>query len=419
MKYVDVISDEPKEPHPGRFQTVWVIAMTAVVLVSGMIYSLWWPDVVRHQAFYWIVPGDIWSTIRAAHFVGWGGLSFIYTYQSALVTLPGYAVVLSPVVAMGAKLHLTETAPGFPGPPKPTMWLLVGPFTMACSALALFAMERLGRHLKQGVGVRRVVIASTAVAVWPAIVFWGHVEDVIALGFLVFALVQALSGRWRTAGYLLGLALVMQLYVLIVVPLFIGLVGLRRTPELLFRAAVIPAFLFVFVFFPHFHQASRVIFDQPSYPTVDHATPWVALAPRLAKGVVAAGPSRLGAFAVGIWAGWMASRHRQNASMIIWLAAAGLTARCLFESVMVPYYVMPGVILALVSAASVGRKRLGVAALAGLAVTAQTHFHAGEWAYFSEMSGLFLVVLAAAWPGTYRLLPRRSSPVHVAPVVNA
>src|SRR5438067_10411612 len=52
--------------------------LTALVIATGMAYSLWWPAVVHNQGFVWAVPGDFWSTWRQAHFVAWGFLSDVY-----------------------------------------------------------------------------------------------------------------------------------------------------------------------------------------------------------------------------------------------------------------------------------------------------------------------------------------------------
>lgn len=392
----------PQTPRAADHWAIWLIGLTLAVMGTGMAYSLLWPPVVRHKHWYWLTPGDLWSTVRAAHYVGWGGLAYVYTYHSALVTLPGYAILLAPVAALGSALHLTEIAPNLPGVPKPTMWLLVGPVTLATSAAALFAVDSLARRLRTGKAFRRVLSVVTAAAVWPAIAMWGHPEDVMALALAVWALIRAVDGHETSAGYLLGAALVMQLYAIILVPLFIGLFGIRKAPSVLFRAAVTPAFVAVFVLFPHFHQASQVLIEQPSFPTVDWATPWVALSPHLAKGIVAAGPSRLGAFVVAIGCGVAASRRRHDFPIVVWLAAACLASRCLFEAVMVPYYVMPGVVLALVAATSAARWRWMLAAAVGAGVTVQTFFHQGSWAFFSEMSALLIAMLVVAWPGSYR-----------------
>ena len=158
----------------------WLLALTVVFIAAGMAYSLWWPAVVRHRPFYWLTPGDTWYSVRTAHWVAWGSLSYVYSnYRSELITLPGFNVLLAPVVMLASALHLSEIAPGIPGPLKPTEWLLVGPFSLACSGVTLFALDALARHVGLETKARRVLSIAEAAAVWPVIAMWGHPEDAV------------------------------------------------------------------------------------------------------------------------------------------------------------------------------------------------------------------------------------------------
>ncbi len=273
-------------PQPRtRADAWWLVAVTAGVVVTGMAYSLWWPAVVRHQSSYWLTPGDMWYSVRTAHWIGWGSLSFVYSnYRSALVTLPGFELLLTPVVVLSSALHLSEQAPGLLGPGKPTDWLLIGPVSLLCSGLPLFTLDALARRLGILTGSRRVLSVAVAAAVWPALAIWGHPEDALALGFAVYALVMVLDERWTPAGWLLGAALAMQLLVVMLVPVFVGLVGWRHGRALLARAAVLPGFLLVAVLVPDFHDAFYVLSHQPADPAPNHITPWLALAPKLGHG---------------------------------------------------------------------------------------------------------------------------------------
>ncbi len=382
------------------------MAVTAVVVLTGMAYSLWWPAVVRHQSFYWATPGDIWFSVRTAHWIGWGSLSFVYSnHHSALITLPGFELLLTPVVLLSSALHLSEQAPGLLGPGKPTEWLLVGPVSLACSGLPLFALDALARRLGVVVRSRRLLSVALAAAVWPTIAIWGHPEDVLALGFAVYALVMTLDVRPMPAGWLLGAALFMQLLVAMLVPIFIGLVGWRRGRAVLTRAAVLPVFLLVAVLVPDFHDASFVLLHQPADPMPNHVTPWLALAPNLGYGQVSGGPGRLLNVVVAIAAGFLAYRWRRDVGRIVWLAALVLAARTVFEAVMVPYYVMPGVALALVSASRNTLRWLGVC-IAGAGLTVMTFTHHGRWEYWLALTGLTAAMLALAWPNRRSAVPR-------------
>lgn len=401
--------DDPKPsttPPRTRADTWWLTAFTAAIVVTGMAYSVWWPAVVRHEPSFWTTPGDMWFSVRTAHWIGWGSLSYVYSNsRSDLVTLPGFNLLLTPVVMLGSALHLSEVAPGLLGPLKPTEWLLVGPLSMACCGLALFALDAVARRLGIVARQRRLLSMAEAAALWATVALWGHPEDVLALGLVVYVLLMILDERWAAAGWLLGTALALQLLVVMLVPLFIGLVGWRRMSPVLVRAAVLPGALLVAVLVPDFHAASWVLLNQPSDPTPNHATPWLALAPKLGHGpLVAGGPGRLLNGALAVAAGFVAYRWRRDLWRIVWLAAVVLAARTVFEAVMVPYYVMPGLALALVAGSRNTLRWLGVC-IAGAGLTVMTFTHHGRWEYWLALTGLTVAMLALAWP--VRRLPDR------------
>jgi hypothetical protein len=382
----------------------WLLAITLVVIASGMAYSIWWPPAVRHRSFYWLTPGDTWYMVRTAHWISWGSLSYVYSnYRSELIALPGFHLLLAPVVMLSSALHLSEIAPGIPGPLRPTEWLLVGPFTLAMAGVLLFSLDALARRLRIVARWRRILTVAEAAAVWPTIAIWGHPEDALAIGLLVYALLMAFDRRWTAAGWLLGAALAMQLLVVMVIPVFIGMLGWRRSLSLLARAAIPPGFLFIAVAVPDFHNAAWALWHQPAVPIANHATPWLAWSPSLGHGLVSGGPGRLLGAAVAIVAGFIAFRRRENLWQVVWLAAAALAARTIFESVMVPYYVMPGLVLALVAGARAGRSTRWLGScIAGAGLTVVTFTHHGRWEYWLAMSALTVAVLALTWPSQAR-----------------
>ncbi|HXX91739.1 MAG TPA: hypothetical protein VEI83_16090 [Acidimicrobiales bacterium] len=387
----------------ARHITFWLTATAFLVVVTGMAYSLWWPAIVQGHSWYWLYPGDIWGTVRAAHWIGWGDLSFVYSSSTGLVTLPGFHLLLTPVVMLSSALGLSETAPGFLPVPEPTAWLLIGPVVLACAGVALFGADALARALDVPLGRRRLLALAVGCSVWPTLQLWGHPEDVVALGLIAFALAAAIDERWTAAGWLLGGALASQLYAAALIPLLIGIAGRRRAFPLLARAAILPGFLFVAVAVPNPHASLHALLQQPNFPRVDRPTPWVALAPSLGHGAVAAGPGRIVGVAVAVGIGFVAMRRRQDPMLVVWLAALALSTRCLFESVMDPYYVMPGIVVAFVVASKEHWLRFALALAAGAAVTVLTYSRTGEWRYWVQMAGVILlmtVVTMPSWGGT-------------------
>lgn len=381
-----------------RPSTGWpfVCLLTLLVIASGMAYTLLWPPLVRHHP-YWLTPADFWATFRNAHVVAWGSISYVYSRHTALVALPGYPVLMAPIAALSSALGLSESSPSILLP-KPEAWLLAGPYVMLTAGIVIDGCRRLLTHFRIPRSSQRLVMISVAAATWPALAMWGHPEDVAATGLLLFSFLYAVRGKWTAAAWLLGAALSMQLMVILALPVFIGMLGWRRIIPFLLRASLLPATLATMVLIPDFHHAWQALTRQPNYPRIDHPTPWVLVAPATGHGTVGAGPGRMIAVAFALVCGTIASRWRGDPSRLLWLIAVSMAGRCVFESVMVPYYVMPAVVLALIAAAKNRKVRWILAATAGTAVTVVTFLHGGEWLYWSGMSILLLAMLAMAWP---------------------
>ncbi len=384
----------------GR-EAIWPLVVTLTVVITGMAYSFWWPPLVRHQSRYWIVPTDIWLGVRNAHYVGWGGLSFVYSAHTSLTALPGFSVVLWPVVTLSSALGLTESSPSVQLT-EPHAWLLVGPFSMAMAGVALFALNALALRLDVPRRSRRLLTLAEGVALWPTVCIWGHPEDVVALGLATYALVLLLNHRWTGAGWLFGIAIAMQLYVIMLVPIVIGMIGWRMAARVFTRSAIVPGFFLVAVLVPNFHDSITALLNQPSFPKPNFPTPWVLIAPKLSPHSVAGGPGRLVGVVLAIALAIPAYRWRGNHRAILWLTAALLGSRCLVEPVMVPYYVMPVVALALVAGATGDRIRWLLTFAAGVGLAVMVGFHTDMWAYWFEMAGLMIVMLASAWPSPTR-----------------
>jgi uncharacterized membrane protein YozB (DUF420 family) len=363
----------------------------------GMAFTLWWPALVRHHSSYWLTPSDIWSAVRAAHFVQWGGLSYVYSYHSTLLTLPGFNVLLAPIVTLCSALGLSESSVTV-YLPKPEAWLLVGPFCLAASGVGIFALDALTRRLGVGRTTRRYLTAAGVVALWPSIVMWGHPEDVLALGFAIYAMLALSNGRFTLAGWLLGAAIAMQLYVVLLVPIVLGVIGIRKGIALLARAAIFPGFLLVAVLVPDFHAALWVLTKQPGFPAILHPTPWVLLAPHINRFEVSSGPVHFVALVAAASIGFAARRRRGDWASIFWLAAIATGIRCLFEPVMVPYYVMPAVVLAFAAGATRSRIRGCLTLAAGLGLTVMAFSHSNMWTYWFEMAGLMTAMFLLARP---------------------
>jgi hypothetical protein len=269
---------------------------------------------------------------------------------------------------------------------------------MAMTGVALFALNALARRLGISRTSRHVLMVVEGIALWSTVDIWGHPEDVVALGFAVYALIFLLDHRWTGAGWFLGIAIAMQLYVVVLVPIVIALIGWRKATEVLARSAIIPGFFLVAVLVPNFHGSLTALLNQPNFPKANFPTPWVLLAPKLSSVTVAAGPGRIIGLAVAVALAIPAYRWRANPAAIVWLAGVVLGVRCVFESVMDPYYVMPALALALVAGATRGRVRWLLTCVVGLGLSLMLYRHINMWAYWFAMTGLMAAMFTLAWP---------------------
>ncbi len=375
------------------------LAVTVAFVVTGMAYSLFWAPVVRHVP-YWIEPGDIWATFRGAHYVGWGDLGGIYGSGAGLVTFPGILLALAPVAMLSGGLGLSESFPKYLT--HPTAWLVLGPYEMILSALALFAGDAVAERLGVSPGRRVIVCVAGAALLWNVSVMWGHPEDAVAVGFALYALVFALDGRWTGAGWLFGAALAAQPLVLLMFPVVLALGGRRHAVGFTARSLLPGLALVLTPLLSQFHATTHALLDQPNYPGIDHATPWTALAPVLGgRGhtlTVAAGPGRVVALILACGLGWWARRWRHEPQLIVWAVALALALRCLTESVMVDFYVWPALAVGLVAVAGLGRWRLGVAVVVAIFTSTAAQWHLGWLPWWSIVTAGIVVVMAVGAP---------------------
>ena len=400
----------------------WPIMVSVVVLVTGMTYCFSWGPVVRHRAM-WVFPGDIWGAYRSAHFIAWGSLGSVYAAGTRIVTFPGILLLFAPLAMLTGSLGMTESFPHFTA--HPTAWLLLGPYEILIGCSALFALDALATRLDVPAGRRLPLCLAEGVVLWPTLVMWGHPEDALALAMAVYATVFALDGRWTGAGWLIGAAVATQPLVILILPVLLAMAGRQRALALLLRSVLPAAVLLATPLIGQFHATAQVLLNQPNFPNIDHTTPWTPLAPRLGgtgkEFAVAAGPGRVVALFLACLIGWGARRWRHRPDLLVWAAATALALRCLTESVMDAYYVWPTLALGLVLAGSMTRWRQALMLVTALVVTVCAETYAGEWLWWSVVTGGILLVLVTAFPGRSSRVPAevpidletaRTEPVH-------
>jgi hypothetical protein len=419
-----IVPTKPSTPEGWWRVHVWPFSGMVALLVAGMAYSFFWLLVVHHVSA-WATPADLWGTFRDAHYIIWDGEGQVYNSNTNFVTFPGIAVLLAPFAEIQQAFHLTESWPVYLF--KPTAWYVLGPVDMLCGGILLFPLDAIARRLSLSNGRRALATLLEVILIFPAVVYWGHPEDTLALAISLFALLKAYDRKWLHSAGLFALAVVFQPLTLLILPIALAYVPFKKWPSF----AIVTAIPTVLLLIPPFVQERQptiyAIFKQPNFPTIDHATPWLGLAPVLTRAgwihtftlhysksahkyvwapvrekigeTVAAGPGRTIALVLACLVGVYVARKKPSLAEVVWWAGFALALRCIFESVMDPYYVVPSLVLAVVVAFRVGKVRFVLTLVAAAVCTKTSYWHTGEWRYYLFVSLSLLAALAFSWPG--------------------
>jgi hypothetical protein len=396
---------------------------TIGLMALGMAGTIWGPRYYGQTA--WGLPDDLWATLTAAQRLLHGDLAGLYTPPTNLVSFPGAAIILIPVVALIDAVGLPIQIPGAHGA-NHGVWLLAGFYEVAISAVVLFAADALAERLGLSRPKRALLAVASATALWNVTVRWGHPEDAVATGLLLLAILALSEARTGRAGWLIGAAVAVQPLVLLALPILVAVIERRRLAAFLARAAAPSLVLLAAAAAANWHATITAITKQPNYPTVDHPTPWLFLAPHLSRGSVAAGPGRTLAIvvacacAVAVGLRWRAGRRdraaqeagwtRDELREVLWWTGVALALRCVFESVMVAYYLWPPLALALI-VASRSWLRLVIAGSVATALTFVTQDSwRNTWGWYAMVVAGIAVALWAASDWTVRSAPAQPLP---------
>ena len=410
-----------------RIRRRWVPLIGSVVFVLiGMLTTAWGPTHILGRP-EWALPYDLWGTLIATVRLAHGNIGGVYAPGTGLISLPGAAVILLPCAAVINALGLSLQIPG-PQNLHPAVWLLAGPYEMALSCVTLFAVDALAERLGVGRWKRALLTAISLGILWSPAARWGHPEDTVAIGLLLYAVLAQSNDRVVLAGWLTGCAVCVQPLVLLALPVQLALLPWRRMVPFLVRAAVPSAVLVAAAAIANWHDTYTSVTSQPDSPVINHPTIWTSLAPQLANQNVAAGPFRLATIAAACLCA-LVIRHRWQARLtgsqhyeiaetpatadraglpgwpaalladVLWWVAFTLALRSFFEPVMVSYYPWPPMAVALIPAATLSWRRLIAVGLVagGLTAAAQGPSHA-IWIWWVPIVAGLAVLLALARP---------------------
>jgi len=402
------VSDALPVPVPWLVRRLFPLLATTGLIAFGIISSTSWGPVLVGSSD-WSLPHDLWGTLVAAQRLWHLDVSGLYTPPTSLVTLPGAAVILVPIAAIIGAAGLSLQVPGAQNP-HPGAWLLAGPYEIALSAVALFAADAIADRLGVARPQRALLAAASAVALWNVSVAWGHPEDAVAVGLLLFGILALSESEARRSAWLIGAAAAVQPLVLLALPIVLVVIEPRRLPGFLTRAVVPGALLLGAAAAANWKATIKAVTTQPNWPAVDHLTPWTFLGPHLSNGAVAAGPPRVLALLVACGCAlvvrhrWRAARYTagwnpETLQALLWWTAVALALRSLFEPVMVAYYFWPVLALALITASTSWARLIATSlAAATLTVASQVPWR-GPWIWWAPMiAGLGLTLFLARPP---------------------
>ncbi len=391
-----------------------IIASVGLIVI-GMYTTTWGPSVIGRTE--WALPYDLWGTLIATTRLAHGNIGGLYAPPTGLISLPGAAVILLPGAALISALGLSLNIPG-PHNLHPAVWLVAGPYQIALCCMTLFAADALAEQLGVRFWKRGLLAAASAGILWSVSARWGHPEDAVAVGLLLYAVLAQSRGRLGLAGWLAGAAVCVQPLALLALPVMLATVPWRRMVPFLVRTALPSAVLLGATAIANWHDTYTSVTSQPDSPVINHPTAWTSLAPHLANQNVAAGPFRLAtillaclcAFAIRRrWQTWLAEAGDAPAWPVelladaLWWVAFALALRSFFEPVMVSYYPWPPMAVALIPAATLNWPRLisaGVLA-GGLTAAAQGPSHAA-WIWWAPIVAGLVLLLAICRPIRYR-----------------
>jgi hypothetical protein len=200
------------------------------------------------------------------------------------------------------------------------------------------------------------VLATMAVTL-PPIALYGHAEDLVALGAMLYGLVASLDGRHRAAGWWLGVALAFQFLAFLAVPIALVLLRRRQWLGAVVRMVVVPLSVMVVPLASEPKSTLLQIFHQKVYDDFGYISPTWHLDPGV--GTVIRGVVALIAIPVALIVVRILPGDRQGAANLLVWVLAGLLALRVLEPELVPYFLAPALALAPISASRGPWWRLG------------------------------------------------------------
>lgn len=374
------------------------IAAVSIYLVAGMLLTLFLETLRSGHVGIWRTPEDFWTTYQSAVDLAHGHFSQIYSPATTLVTFPGISFALAPAAAVTSSLHWGLGRP-ISSVSAPLAWLVAGPVMLLLSSVPVFAADNFARRWEWPPSRRVLLAATEALLLANVTLLWGHPEDAISVGVVLYAALAVDDGARRRAGLLLGVALAVQPLALLAVPAVVARLSWRQVARLVPLVAVPVVLVILGPLLAEPHALWHAVFEQPNYPSANHATPWTSLARHVANGGVEAGPSRVVALCVTTIAAAVVCRRRPGLEVVVWVTAAAFLVRLCFEVVIDDYYLWPVLAVACIVAGRRSTATLWAFAVFALSMTGfQYASLGGVWLWWCCTITPLVLVTASLYP---------------------
>jgi hypothetical protein len=384
--------DAVREPF-GRRKIALGVSLLAVI--GAMAFAMLDSSVLHGSGQYEASFNDLWRNwADGAYLTHAGAYGHIYLLDRTLETAPALQVAIAPIARMAAGLS-------FPNPSVvlyPQAFWVAGPLFLAALALPLCAGDRWLQYMGVADLRRRLPVLAVMAITLPPIALFGHPEDMIALGSMLYGLVAAMEGRHRAAGWWLGVALAFQFFAFLAIPIALLFLKRRQWGPVFIRMVAVPLSVLLVPLVTEPSATLHQLLHQKVYDDAGYISPTWHLDPggaALIRVLVA-----LASIPVAlVLARILPADRREAAHLVAWIVAA-LFALRVFEPELVPYFLAPTLALFPISASRASQWRFVAVCAVAIWLNWWVHVAVDErWSLWLLLIGQLAVLGWLSFPG--------------------
>jgi hypothetical protein len=371
------------------------LAVSAVAVVGAMAFSMVDASLL-HGSGQWYESSfnDFWRNwADSIYLTHAGGYAHLYRLDNTLETAPAMQVVMAPIARLAAGLHFPNPNPVL----YPQAYWVAGPIFLAFMALPICGGDRWLAHMGVTDIRRRLAVLGTMGITLPVIALFGHSEDLVALGAMLYGLAAAFEGRRRATGWWIGVALAFQPFAILAVPIALVLLKRRDWFGAVVPMVMLPLAFLVVPLVGDFSLTVHQLVHQGVYDDVGYISPTWNLDPGVGAFVRAL--IALAAIPAALTLRRFLPRSSEDAANAIVWTVAVLFALRVFEPELLPYFMAPALALLVVSAARHSPWRLAAACLLAVWLNWWDHFAVdARWSMWFLLVGQLGLLGWLGWP---------------------